>query len=49
MTNTSHRLLSKRIAMKIARRPKDAPKPDDVVRTETAQVLRNMRRFFNAG
>lgn len=47
MTNTSHRLLSKRIAMKIACRPKDAPKPDDVVRSETSQVLRQMKMFLN--
>lgn len=49
MSNAANRLLSKRVAMKIARsKEKFPPKSDDVVRSETVQVLRNMRRFLNA-
>lgn len=49
MSNAAHRLLSKRIAMKIERnKDKFPPKSDDVARSETVQVLRNMRRFLNA-
>lgn len=50
MSQTAKRLLSKRVLQKIARnKGKFPPKSDDVIRTETAQVLRNMRHFFNAG